>query len=497
MWSIVLHYMIHSNTNIYTLQTNTNYLSSVVHIETMISRGLYRFTLLGMNQKHASDAKDRVYAALRAGELLNLKSDNRKIIVSLYPDETEKKEGIYDLGIALSCVSCIDKNIPQENMLVVGGLSISGKILPSKRVYQSIYSAYRNNIRLIVCSSEDLKDVSVNMVHKINSYGIHIISATYIKDLIPLLKNNSTEEKIIQKIEILKNKPFQVHAPSININTLNETTRALYISLCGGHNIIIKTQSIVLFQKTYSYLYEYQPYITFGEKLYNSHSYKLLDDTDFKNHMYIEDIKKLQSLDMMQNQKNIVTATYITCPCGYQYSFFNTNKGTKGCICSKRTLIQHKRYIENKYFNVFDIHVNDVHTESFLVDIDLDAVQRLHTQIDILRRIQFFRYMLVNNINEKDMFFWGEDTYLNKKLICINPSDMCSPEAYNIWMKTEKDSRVLQIAQTIQDILNFESITDIEYIESLEEYIQYQKEKPAISEQALLLALSYIPKMDS
>ena len=75
--------MLSSNT-IYTIQTDIKNSNTITVIETLITKGIYRFTLLGMSMKQASDTKDRVYSALRSSGLLNLKSDNRKIA-------TEKK----------------------------------------------------------------------------------------------------------------------------------------------------------------------------------------------------------------------------------------------------------------------------------------------------------------------------------------------------------------------------------------------------------------------
>lgn len=500
--------MVNSNANIYTLQTNINNTESVVHIETMISRGLYRFTLLGMNPKYASDAKDRVYAALRSSDLLNLKSDNRKIIVTLSPDDTTKKEGIYDLGIALSCISCIDKNLPTQNMLVLGGLSISGKIIPTKRVYQAIYTAHLNKISLIVCADEDKQILHTSTLETLSKFGIYIVSATYLKEVIPLLKNNIShiaKHKTLES-EFVKNNPNPFESDlkardmlgKVYLEDLDNTTRSLYISLCGGHNSIIETQSTDIFQKTYRTLYVYEPEKSFGQSIYNAYTYKLLDTESKKCILYIENVKHIQEIDAIKHNTDTAIGLYASCPCGYQYSFFETHKKEKKCICSKRSLIQHKRFIEGRYFSIFDIQETHVlnNTSSILQNTTQSGV--LHQQIHTIRRIQFFRYIQQNNINKEDVFFLGSNTHLNKEIVTDKPYEILDKKAFVVWTKSEKEERVLRVAQTIQDILDFEAPTSEHVqIETVENYVQYQKEKPAISEQALLLALSYIPRMDS
>jgi hypothetical protein len=105
--------------------------------------------------------------------------------------------------------------------------------------------------------------------------------------------------------------------------------------------------------------------------------------------------------------------------------------------------------------------------------------------------------MYNQNIGEREMFFWGKNIHLNKYIIAAEADKILDIEAYNIWIKSDKDQIVLGVAQTIQDIFNFEKDEGCTYIETLNDYIKYQKEKPAVSKQALLLALSYIPKRDS
>jgi predicted ATPase with chaperone activity len=112
------------NYKIYSIQIDSNQ-SRLIEIETIILNGLYRFSILGINQKHSSDTKDRIYSALRSQRLTNLKSNNKKITVNLIPTDIDKRANIYDLGIALSCLSCMGQIHINEDVLVLGKIYIS------------------------------------------------------------------------------------------------------------------------------------------------------------------------------------------------------------------------------------------------------------------------------------------------------------------------------------------------------------------------------------
>jgi hypothetical protein len=414
------------------------------------------------------------------------------------PDETNKREGIYDLGIALSCISCIDKHIPTYNMLVIGGLSISGKILPSERIFQAIYSAYKENISVLVCSTEDVKQIPDGILHNLNVFGINIIDGEYIQDIVPLIKNHN----INQNTKILPKETRPAYTTSrtvrkINLELMHPITRSLYIGLCGGHNTIIESRSISLFKKTYKSLCDYTQHMFFGKRMYDAYTYKLRDTEQTRSTLYIENVKESFFLQKKDYQDGgCVIGTYTSCPCGYQYSFFTTKTEDRKCICSKRSLIHHKRYIEDMYFAAFHIqeHEHTHQTESQI--LSQNEIDILHPQIDILRRIQFFRYAHNQNMSEKDIFFWGNHVYMNKHIVTENPIKLLDEDAYIIWLQSKQDIRAIGVSQTIQDILNFEKHTEEIVINNVDDYVQYQKEKPTISKQALLLALSYIPKMD-
>ncbi len=471
--------MMTSSNTIFTIQTNPENTENIVGIETVITNGLYKFTLLGIQSKFASDTKDRVYSALRSSKLLNLKSDNRKIIVNLSPDDTDKKEGFYDLGIALSLLSCIDKNIPNIPCITLGGLSISGKILPSKRLKQGIYTAYANNIRFIICSSDDIEYLSESNTQLLRSFNIEIFHAETLKDIVEILKTKDFDSVTPCKAgdvhsEITKH----VKQPLLDFSQLDPLTRAALIALCGGHHLLIQTSLTRSVKELCESISQWKHYNQFGIEIYNAFRDKLLDSNGIFPYTCIENIKN-QSKNKVESiqspYKGSVLALYTPCSCGYQYSFFESNTPERKCICSRRTILQHKRYIESSFFDIFNMHI--VHTAH-----EFTLTPTMEATVEQVKMFQFKRYIEENCLTAKDIFLFPTYLYLNQYRELIKIEQNLDPEAEELWQEYKSNIKILQVAQTIQDMMDCAAT--------------YSIKKPAISKQALILALSYIPKMD-
>lgn len=494
--------MINSSNNIYTIQTDVRSDAQVIQIETLITKGLYRFTLLGMGQKHSSDTKDRVYSALRSSNLLNLKSDNRKIIVNLFPDNVVKNENLYDLGIAISCAMCTGKIYFNRNLLIVGELSITGNILPTKRLFQSIYTAYIMNISNIVCSSDDVLSLNNEHLNKLSLYGINIIHSNTLKDIflkLQIIKEETNTVDFEEKESSINNEKsdtlYLENPEDTYLDKMNTVHVALYIGLVGAHRICIETQNIRDFKKQYEMFYLYNPKNKIGKEIYRKYRDKSTDDSIYKDIVFIENLKDSDITKYYYHDDSVI-ALYQPCTCGYSYTFFSNNSDRR-CICSKRNIIQYKRSVEDKYFPYFSMNINNIQkNQSTSKKEKFDEksfITTIHKKVDTLRQIQFERYVIKNSLSSKDVFMFPDNRYLNEYADLSNILDNLDYQALEIWNSSDKDERCLRVAQTIQDIFELEIYYKNNNIINIE---KITKIKPAISKQALLLALSYIPKMD-
>jgi predicted ATPase with chaperone activity len=235
-----------TNNTIYTIPTKVGNIETV-HIETVVTRGLYRFSILGINQREASDTRDRVYSALRSTDVFNLKSDNRKITVNIIPSYKLEYSRVYDLAVALSCLQAVGRFDIDEKVLVIGELSICGNILCSKQLLQTIFIAIRDNIKIIICGEEDIDCIQADIVDIIRKNNINLCVAKNIREL---LQRISKKEWCVfaSKTErgLIPDRDYTVNMKRLELNILsNEIVMLMYIALCGGHDIVFETPNSV------------------------------------------------------------------------------------------------------------------------------------------------------------------------------------------------------------------------------------------------------------
>lgn len=98
-----------------------------------VRQGLPGFTLVGLAEAAVREAKDRVFAALRA---CNFRLPPARITVNLAPAGRRKDGAAYDLPLALGLLAAAEL-IPLEklqNLFLAGELSLSGALRPVSRV---------------------------------------------------------------------------------------------------------------------------------------------------------------------------------------------------------------------------------------------------------------------------------------------------------------------------------------------------------------------------
>jgi hypothetical protein len=377
---------------IYSIQVELNQ-SGLIEIETIILNGLYRFSILGIKQKKSCDTRDRIYSALRSQKLINLKSDNKKITVNLLPTDLEKKTNIYDLSIALSCLCCMGQIKFNENILVVGELSILGNIISTGYLLKSIHQAIKNNIKIIICPQSDLEIVDKNnndlyQLLKINN--IKIITAESLDKLIYNIKNNIYY--IVKNIENESNTDKNIMLIK-SIEILDNDILKIVLGLCTKRNIFIENKKDYYVKKFINNLIYYNQKLNYKEILMTAD--KL--DTSDKNILEIHTYPKASILDNQTQKKDLINMLnesifgfnlienflnmneesmyiikkhhissiicfYSACPCGNTNNFFN-NINNERCFCIQRNILKYKQNVIKTENSFFDFHINSMGTQ--------------------------------------------------------------------------------------------------------------------------------------
>ena len=123
--------------------------ASLVDVEIDVSGGLPAFTVVGLPDSTVKESRDRVRSAIgHAG----FDFPQRRITVNLAPADVRKSGASYDLPIALGLLTAVGI-LPAslfEDLLVVGALSLDGRVQPVRGVLPVALLAARHGYRLVL-----------------------------------------------------------------------------------------------------------------------------------------------------------------------------------------------------------------------------------------------------------------------------------------------------------------------------------------------------------
>lgn len=494
------------HTTIYSIHSSAHS-SGLLQIETVVSGGIYNFSILGISSKYTSDLKQKTYTALRVGSVLNLKSENRKITVNFISDYENVQPSFAELAVCLSCYCCIHEIVLPQSILAVGGISITGKVIPSGHILQSIGVAQEHNIPYIVCAEQDLAPIDSMYIEYANQLGIIFVTGDTLASIAEKIKKLKKEPYPIPTQTTETTTPFTIEPRHIQIIRLIKNSHLLwsiFIALCGKHNLLIQDNGTIPGGEIdFFSIMGTLKNKTLGQIIHTVCQIKVSDlevESYIKNHsnltvdeLYqdreISDIFRLSSFIYFHNLGNIPLdtcqqyynsdlyhkiSTCTRCPCGSM---------ARNCKCIQRNIQRYMVRIQNKHLPYYDICIEAGGTEP-----DSAAIQEhLHELSEILLYIhkkQFERYKMRVNIPNLTFDTFKDDAFLNKYTNEQILEKNLNQKAKSVWKKVsiglsiKARKSLLQIAQTLQDIEELEG--------SVSE---------TITSKNLLLAFSYIPKM--
>ena len=101
--------------------------ADIVDVEVDISRGLHSFSIVGLADKAISEAKDRIFAAIKNSGLTIEQLGSKKVVVSLAPASVKKEGTTFDLAIALGFLYAAEQiTFDTKKKLFLRELSLTG-----------------------------------------------------------------------------------------------------------------------------------------------------------------------------------------------------------------------------------------------------------------------------------------------------------------------------------------------------------------------------------
>ena len=204
----------------------------IVSVEVDVSEGFPKFDLVGLPDSGVKEAIERVRTSIKNS---GYQFPYKRITVNLAPADIKKEGPSYDLPIAVGILACENfiNYVSLENTLIIGELSLNGKVSKVNGILPIIYSAYLAGYKRCIIPKDNINE---GMVVE----NIDVIGVDSLVEVVMYLNNELVIDasKIdIDHIFSETNKERDIDFSDIKGQIA--VKRALEISAAGLHNVIM------------------------------------------------------------------------------------------------------------------------------------------------------------------------------------------------------------------------------------------------------------------
>ena len=131
-----------------------------VEVEVNLAQGLPGMSIVGLPDAAVKESSDRVSAAIRNTQLA---LPVRKITINLAPADIRKEGSAFDLPIAIGilCASGMIDNDRLKKMVILGELSLDGRVKPIRGALSITAMAHENGMEGVLLPSENAAEVAI------------------------------------------------------------------------------------------------------------------------------------------------------------------------------------------------------------------------------------------------------------------------------------------------------------------------------------------------
>ncbi|MFZ2681719.1 MAG: YifB family Mg chelatase-like AAA ATPase [Patescibacteria group bacterium] len=199
-----------------------------VRVETDISNGLPRFTVVGLPDAAVSESRERVRAAIKNS---GLAFPRTAITVNLAPADVKKQGPMYDLAIAISLLGASDQLnnvVDSQNILFLGELALDGSVRPVRGILLTALMAKAQGYSCIIVAAGNAAEAALVK-------NLLVYAANHLNEVVAYLNGHKLTP---QAPSTLQFKPNEDHDMA-HIHGQEQVKRALEIAAAGNHNLLM------------------------------------------------------------------------------------------------------------------------------------------------------------------------------------------------------------------------------------------------------------------
>ena len=483
----------------------------LINVEVDISAGMPSWDVVGLPDASIRESKERVRTAIKNCGIQLL---SRKYIINLSPANIKKEGSMLDLSIAVGILRSMDAISSDEdldNTIIVGELSLDGKINKVNGILPICIESLKYGIKRIIVPKENAKEAA--LVDELEVIGI-----SHLKEVMAYLNGEiKIERERVDIHEILKNNKLK-KLDFLEVKGQETIKRALEIAAAGGHNCLMigshKKKKTMMARRLPTIL----PDLTFNEsleitkihsiagKLENS---TLITERPFRSPhhtisangligggkipkpgevslshygvLFLDELLEFNrnTLEVLRGPLEdrtvtisrvgasltypcnfMLVASMNPCPCGYLGS------KEKECTCTQKQKDNYKAKLSGPLLDRFDIHIQVPSVDYKKLESKKgESSEKIRERVNNARNIQLERY------KEDGIYSNSELTpRLIEKYCALDKesNNILSMSFQKLNLSARAYSKILKVARTIADLDESENIQKVHLLEAIQ-----------------------------